>query len=176
MLSAGAPHFTKLPRTYLAICPCFGDAFDIVHHLLDCLKLNIDSRAKLYQKCQTGVLGTFLPSVSRSSDQRVPNIAGSETKLYLVFQVQCSESNSEAAIYICLNAFGRFCKCYVPNDTPSWQQHTQGSGHTKAKSEHLRKLGRWRKWPVVQSNPRMSNHIKLNAEENQFTKTVNGHL
>ena len=135
------------------------------HHLLDCLKLNIDSRAKLYQKCQTGVLGTFLPSVSRSSDQRVPNIAGSETKLYLVFQVQCSESNSEAAIYICLNAFGRFCKCYVPNDTPSWQQHTQGSGHTKAKSEHLRKLGRWRKWPVVQSNPRMSNHIKLNAEE-----------
>ena len=36
----------------------------------------------------------------------------------------------------------RFCKCYVPNDTPSWQQHTQGSGHTKAKSEHLRKLGR----------------------------------
>jgi len=36
----------------------------------------------------------------------------------------------------------RFCKCYVPNDTPSWQQHTQGSGHSKAKSEHLRKLGR----------------------------------
>ena len=100
VLSAGAPHFTKLPRTYLAICPCFGDAFDIVHHLLDCLKLNIDSRAKLYQKCQTGVLGTFLPSVSRSSDQRVPNIAGSETKLYLVFQVQCSEANSEAAIYM----------------------------------------------------------------------------
>ena len=141
MLSAGAPHFTKLPRTYLAICPCFGDAFDIVHHLLDCLKLNIDSRAKLYQKCQTGVLGTFLPSVSRSSDQRVPNIAGSDTKL---FKCNVLKQNSGSATAID-TAFARFCKCYVPNDTPSWQQHTQGSGHTKAKSEHLRKLGRWRK-------------------------------
>ena len=31
---------------------------------------------KEFEKCRIGVLGTSLPSVSKSSDQRAPNIAG----------------------------------------------------------------------------------------------------
>ena len=102
---------------------------------------------KEFEKCRIGVLGTSLPSVSKSSDQRAPNIAGifqaSSDVTSLEYRKTLAEKkHCHSQFYASGNNVTRFCKCYVPNDTPSWQQHTQGSGHSKAKSEHLRKLGR----------------------------------
>ena len=53
---------------------------------------------KDFEKCRIGVLGTSLPSVSKSSDQRAPNIAGS-------FQASSDVAGLEFGKYLFLARF-----------------------------------------------------------------------